>query len=57
MDQGHATLGERLYTYVDRKGKKFWTPSRRIWIRYDRGRFPEDLSYGKDKFEKIKQDR
>ena len=25
------------------KEKRFWTPSRVIWISYDRGRPPEDL--------------
>ena len=38
------------------KEKRLWTPSRVIWIRYDRGRPPEDLGYGKEKFKKIKQD-
>jgi hypothetical protein len=48
MDQGHAILGERLYICVKRKGV--------IWIRYDRGRPPEDLDYRKEKLEKINQD-
>jgi hypothetical protein len=42
---------------LTRKEKRLWTPSRVIWIRYDKGRPPETLGYRREKFEKIKQDR
>ena len=47
---------ERGSIYVNRKEEKALDP-RAIWIRYDRGRPPEDLGNRKVKFEKIKQDK
>jgi hypothetical protein len=42
-----------------KKWKRLWNSSRVIWIRFDRGRAPEDLDLGyrKQKCEKIKYDR
>jgi hypothetical protein len=53
-------FGERSSVFgLVGKWKRSWTPSRVIWIRYDRERSPppEDLGYRKEKFKKIKQDR
>lgn len=33
QDQGHAIWRERLYICVDRKGERFWTRSKVIWMR------------------------
>ena len=37
------------------KEKRLWTLSRVIWIRYDRGRPPEDLGYRQER--KIQEDQ
>lgn len=44
-------FGERAFMLTG-KEKRLWTPSRVIWISYDRGRPPEDLGYRKEKCEK-----
>jgi hypothetical protein len=57
VDQRYAILGERLCICFDRNRERLWTPSRVIWIRYNRRRPPEYLGYSKEKFNKIKQDK
>jgi hypothetical protein len=47
---------ERGFVFVlTGKEKRLWTTSRVIWIRYDRGRLPEDLSYRKEKLKEKNQ--
>jgi hypothetical protein len=53
LDQGHIILVEHLSIFVDRKGEKALDPFGVIWIRYDRGRPPEEIENVKE----IKQDR
>lgn len=38
LDEGHSTLGERLFWE-----KRLWMPLGGIWIKYDRGRPPNGL--------------
>ena len=37
------------------KKKRFWIPSKMIWIRYDRGRSTKDLGYRQER--KIQEDQ
>lgn len=47
-------IWEKGFTFVFiEKAIRLWTPSRITWIRYDRGRLPEELKY----FKKVNEER